>query len=396
MLATERYSPMTADDKRRALRIVHLCTPARVGGLERVVQALARAQSEQGHEVTILAVAGAVEDATAFFAPLEGAPLRTVPMVFGARAYREERRAVRDRLAALAPDVVHTHGYRADLLHGGPTRRAGIATVSTVHGSSRMGGLSHFFEWLQLRALRRFDAVVPVSGPLERTLRAVGVAPDRLHLIPNAVSAQMVALGRAEARERLGLPADATRVFGWVGRLVPVKGADVFLRALAKLPAGSGIGSIVGDGPDRPAMEALAGELGLAERVRFHGEVDDAAAFLSAFDAFVLSSRSEGTPIVVLEAMRAALPVIATAVGGVPDLVDDPRTGWLVPAESPDALAAAMTAAFSVPGEGLRRGRAGADRLRAEYDPVTWVTRYDAAYRGAMRRAATASERDLL
>lgn len=380
---------MTTDDKRRAWRIVHLCTPARVGGLERVVQALGRAQAEQGHEVTVLAVVGTLGDAEAFFAPFAGSGVRTVPVLLGARAYARERREIRERLARLAPDVVHTHGYRADLLHGGPTRRAGVATVSTVHGSSRMGGLSHFFEWLQLRALRRFDAVVPVSTPLERTLRAVGVAADRLHAIPNVVAARAVTHDRSAARSRLGLPSDTTRVLGWVGRVVPVKGADIFLRALALLPEGVGIASIIGDGPDRPAMEQLARELGIAERVRFHGEVDDAAAFLPAFDALVLSSRSEGTPIVVLEAMRAALPVIATSVGGVPDLVSDPQTGWLVPAESPEALAAAISAAFSQPGEAERRGAAGAERLRREYDPVRWVERYDAAYAAAAKRRAS-------
>lgn len=376
---------MTADDKRGALRVVHLCTPARVGGLERVIQALGRAQADRGHEVTVLAVVGSPEDAEAFFAPFAGSTVRTIPVQLGPRAYRREREVVRAHLAGLAPDVVHTHGYRADLMHGGPTRRAGIATVSTVHGSSRMGGLSHFFEWLQLRALRAFDAVVPVSSPLERTLRGVGVRAERLHLIPNAVGARVAALGRDEARERLGLPRDGTRVLGWVGRLVPVKGADVFIRALALLPAEAGIASIIGDGPDRAAVESLAREFGLAERVRFHGEVDDAAPLLPAFDAFVLSSRSEGTPIVVLEAMRAALPVIATSVGGVPDLVTDPATGWLVASESPEALAAAIDAAFARPGDAKRRGEAGAARLRTEYDPARWVARYDVAYAAAMR-----------
>jgi glycosyltransferase involved in cell wall biosynthesis len=382
---SELYPPMTADDKGGALRVAHLCTPARVGGLERVIQALSRAQVARGHAVSVIAVVSSPGDAAAFFAPLEGSGVRTIPLVMGARAYRTERLRVRGLLIADRPDVVHTHGYRADLLHGAPVRRAGIATVSTVHGSSRMGGLSHFFEWLQLRALRGFDAVVPVSSPLERTLREVGVRAERLHLIANAVSEGSGALSREAARARLGLPADVGCVFGWVGRVVPVKGADVFIRAIAALPPDAGIASIIGDGPDRTAMESLARELGVEGRVRFHGEVADAAPLLAAYDAFVLSSRSEGTPIVALEAMRASLPIIATAVGGVPDIVVDGRTGWLVPPERPQALATALAAAARDPEEMRRRGRAGLERLRTEYDISRWVKRHDEVYAAAMR-----------
>src|SRR5690242_15263160 len=130
-----------ADDKRSApsaRRVVHLCTPARVGGLERVVQALARGQAATGQEVTVIAVVGDPEDAAAFFVPFEGSGVRTITIHLGSRAYRRERQLVREKLRELSADVLHTHGYRADLLHGGPARAAGVATVSTVHGSSRM------------------------------------------------------------------------------------------------------------------------------------------------------------------------------------------------------------------------------------------------------------------
>ncbi len=382
---------MTADDKRGARRIVHLCTPARVGGLERVVQALSREQAARGHDVTVLAVVGDPATAEAFFEPFAGSGVRTIAMVFGGREYRRERRGIREAVLERRAHVVHTHGYRVELLHGGPLRRAGLAVVSTVHGSSRMGGLTHLMEWMQLRALRRFGGVVAVSSPLERTLLDVGVARDRLHRIPNVVPLAAAALPRDDARRALGLPTGTEPVLGWVGRIVPVKGMDVFLRAVALMPKGTHVISIIGDGPDRAPMEALARELGIADRVRFHGELPDSAKLLAAFDAFVLSSRSEGTPIVVLEAMRASLPIVATAVGGVPDVVQDPGTGWLVPPESPEALARAMGDVLADPGGAAARGRAGLDRLRREYDPGVWVARYDEVY----ERAITFRERDL-
>ena len=330
----------------------------------------------------MLAVVGEGDVAEAFFAPLAGSGVRTVAVTPGARAYRREREIIRQRIREIAPDVVNSHGYRADLMHGGPTRRAGVATVSTVHGSSRMGGLSHLLEWLQLRALRRFDAVVPVSRPLQATLRRVGVAEACLHLIPNAVISDSAMMDASGARGKLGLPPTGA-VLGFVGRIVEVKGLDILLRALARTPAESSIASIIGDGPARPAMERLAAELGLGDRVRFHGEIGDAGALLPAFDVLVLPSRSEGTPIVILEAMRAALPVVATAVGGVPDVVSE-DTGWLVPTEDPAALAAAIMGAVADRAEARRRGQAGLARLRAEYDAGTWVERYDAVYESAI------------
>lgn len=366
----------------RRLHVVLLCTPARVGGLERVVQALAAALCARGHRVTVLAIVASAAGLGPFLAPFEGTGAQVMPLEFGGREYARERREVARVLAGLAPDVLHTHGYRADLLHGGAARRAGIATVSTLHGSSRMGGLSHFFEWLQLRALRRFDGVIPVSAPLLESLRRVGVAAERLTLVPNALAGSDTAIPRGAARAELGLPGDATPVIGWVGRLVQVKAADVFLEALALLPRTPWLASVVGDGPELDALQERAALLGIHDRVRFHGEVDDAARVLTAFDLFVLSSRSEGTPIAVLEAMRAALPVVATAVGGVADLLGG--TGWTVPKERPAALAAAIEAVLGDPAGAATRGNEGRQRVLTEFDPARWAERHEDVYARAV------------
>ncbi|MBL8997544.1 MAG: glycosyltransferase [Gemmatimonadetes bacterium] len=372
------------------LHVVVLCAPASVGGLEKVVQALAGELATSGHAVTVVAVVAAAERADPLFAPLRGTHVRCIARVFGAREYRRERREVQALLRELGADVLHTHGYRSDLLHGGPTRRAGIATVSTVHGSSRMGGLSHLFEWLQLRALRAADAVIAVSAPLARSLRGVGVPEERLHLLPNAVTRREQRATRAEARAALALPDDGTPTLGWVGRLVPVKGADVFLESLAGLP-GAWRATLVGDGPERTALEAQATRLGIAERVRFAGAVPDAARFLVGLDAFVLSSRSEGTPIALLEAMQAGVPSVATAVGGVPDLLGD--AGWLVPPESPAELRAAIAAMLASPAEAARRGAEARARVEREYDPRRWAARHAEIYRAAIARRASAGPR---
>ena len=375
------------------LTVLHLCAPAEVGGLERVVQGLSRGLAERGHEVVVVAVVEPGADTAPFFGPIEEAGGRTVRLDIPGRGYLRERREVRSLLDELRPDVLHTHGYRPDLLHGGAARRRGVATVSTLHGSSRMGGLSHLFEALQERALRRFDGVVAVSAPLVETLRQKGVRRESIHLVPNGWTPPRDPLSRPEAREALGHPNGDVPVLGWIGRLIPIKGCDVFLRSLIELREMPWRASVIGDGPERQELEALAAELGLEDRVRFHGAVHEAARFLGAFDLFVLSSRSEGTPMVVLEAFGSGTPVVATAVGGVPDLLEEGRAGWLAPSEDPGRLGAVIREALTQRTVALTKGERGRARLEAELGMDAWIRGHLRVYRSAMALRRRRSDR---
>jgi glycosyltransferase involved in cell wall biosynthesis len=224
---------------------------------------------------------------------------------------------------------------------------------------------------------------VAVSRPLSARLRDAGVAPDRVHVIQNAWTRQGPPLARAEARAALGL-AGTGFVAGWVGRLSHEKAPDVWLEAFARLRDPELGTCYVGDGPLRPDLELRAREPDLAGRVRFAGEMADAARLLPAFDALVLSSRTEGTPMVLLEALDAGVPVIATAVGGVPDLLSDTE-GWLVPAEDPVALAAALESVRARPDEA--RARAESARSRIARDPAypLWIDAHRNLYRAIAR-----------
>jgi glycosyltransferase involved in cell wall biosynthesis len=241
------------------LSIVHLCAPAHVGGLERVVQGLAGEQHRQGHTVRVVAVVEPGADVSAFADPLLADDVDVDVLVLPGRAYLREIRLVRRRIREWRPDVLHTHGYRPDLLHGWSARAAGIATVSTLHGSSRMGGASAVFEWIQERALGRFDAVVAVSLPLVEALEARGVPRDRIHVVPNAWTPPSEPLDRAAARAELGATDDRVLI-GWVGRLIPIKGADVLLDALAEVRGDGWSVCMIGAGPERSGLEARAAE----------------------------------------------------------------------------------------------------------------------------------------
>lgn len=366
--------------------IVHVVAPAEFGGLERVVQMLGPGLRGLGHTVHVVAVVAAGETAQPFFEPLADAGVVTRTVTVPRRGYRRERAAIAAVIRELHPDVVHTHGYRPDVVDAGVARRMGIPVVTTVHGFTGGGWKNRMYEWLQCRAFRGFDAVVAVSRPLVALLEKHGVSPSRIHEVPNAWRPTAPPCSRASARAELKLPSNAF-VVGWVGRLSHEKGPDVLLEALLQLRDLPLVVSMVGNGLMRVALQSQAGRLGLNGRLRWHGAVADAGSLLAAFDVCVLSSRTEGTPIVLFEAMAAGVPVVATRVGGVPDVVS-PAEAALVPSEDPVALAAAIRAVYRDPVAARARAVAARARLERAHSVASWLGRYEEIYRRVSRGAA--------
>jgi glycosyltransferase involved in cell wall biosynthesis len=360
------------------LHIVHLTAPARFGGLEAVVAALAAGAARRGHTVQVISLLGLDPmDRCAAFEPLTGSGVHQIEIRLAGRSYRTERHRVGKVLAPFPEAIVHSHGYHADLVGFWATRSVPNRIVSTVHGFTGGRAKNQIYEWLDRQALRRFDAVVPVSLPLVDRLALAGVPRDRVHLIPNGYAGRVEPLGRAAARAELGLPADAP-VVGWIGRLSREKAPDVFLEASGR--AGASVrASVIGNGVMRSALEAQAAMLGIAERVHWHGELPGAARFLPAFDVLMMTSRTEGTPIVLLEAMAAGIPVIVTAVGGIPDVVTD-REAVLVPSEHPDLLAQAIDDLFRSPEAARTRAERAKTRLSEQFGAEPWLDRYERVY----------------
>lgn len=367
------------------LSILQLCNPTAFGGLERVVQGLSLGLAARGHRVTVAGVHVPGADRRAFFEPLAAGGVATRPVVIGARDYLGERREVARLLDELRVDVVQAHGYRADIVHRGSAAARQIGFISTMHGTGDLTGLTAVYDWLQERLLHRSDAVIAVSTPIAARLQR-RVSADRLHVVPNAWVPLRPPLPRAEARARIGLPADVP-VIGWVGRLAPVKGPDLLLQALAGLSDRPWLACIVGEGPERLALEALAATLGLQERVRFVGALPEAGHLSAAYDVFALSSRSEGTPIALLEAMAARTAVVAFGVGGVPSVLNDTTEGWLCPPGDLAAMTAAFEHALHAPAERARRAAAAADRLEREFGVEPWLDRHERIYRAAIQSA---------
>ena len=217
----------------------------------------------------------------------------------------------------------------------------------------------------------------------EHMLRSVpGLDPDRVVMVPNAVA--VAGITPAGVRAGLGIAPDVRLVVG-AGGLEPRKGFDVLLEAVALLPPDVHV-AIAGEGKERGALEALASQSILADRVHLLGQRSDVPALMRAADAFALASRVESMPVVVLEAMAAGVPVVATEVSGARELLDAradrPAAGWVVPVGDAAALASALAAALEPGGDGARRGGEAERRVREEFTPERLTAAIEALLSG--------------
>lgn len=298
------------------------------------------------------------------------------------------RRLVR-LLRARSVDVVHTHSAKAGALGRVAARRSGArVVVHTLHGlpfHEFQGRIPHAaFVGIERGLGRLTDVHLAVgTGVAVEALRRGLARPDRLYTIGPAVDPPTVALtpaSRARARHLLGLGEDDL-VVGTVGRLDPQKAPEVMLRALRSMrqPA---VLVWAGDGELRETTRREVDRLGLADRVHLLGNRNDVPEILPAFDVFALSSRYEGLPCVIVEAQQCGIPVVATAVNAVPDVVVPGETGLLVPPEEPRLLAAALDHALTHPDQASGWTRAAREHLGSRYDPQTLGRTLDAVYRG--------------
>jgi glycosyltransferase involved in cell wall biosynthesis len=265
-------------------------------------------------------------------------------------------------LASFRPDLLHAHDYKTNLLGLILGRCFRIPVVTTLHGYVQRGGRLELYYLLDRLSLPLLDHVISVSPDLDRHAGEARVARSRRSMIENAIDTDEYVrrADRAAARERLGIPPGRLLV-GAVGRLSEEKGFDVLLRATHRLVQhGLDLGLVIaGEGEARPALAALIAELGLGDRARLLGHQADVKGVFEALDLFALSSRREGLPNVVLEALALEVPVVATRVAGVPRLIRDGENGVLVEPGSAEELARGMEQLLRDAGARDRLARAG-------------------------------------
>jgi glycosyltransferase involved in cell wall biosynthesis len=297
------------------------------------------------------------------------------------------------------PDVVHTHtakagtlGRIAALVYNTTARRSRrCAVIHTFHGhvlEGYFGPLGSAVVRAVERTLARITNRIVTISVRQRddiTRRFAIAPPGKVAIVPLGLElGPLLALDARSGRTRTGPPAGSDEVIvGYVGRLVPIKDLDTLVRgvalARARLPQIRLV--IAGDGDERRALEARVTELGLEGRVDFLGWRSDLAALYQSMDVFVLTSINEGTPVSLIEAMAAGVPVVASSVGGVPDVVEDGVTGVLVPPRQPEAVAAAIVSAVRQPERASVMAARARRSVRDRFDSARLVQETEAMYR---------------
>lgn len=286
----------------------------------------------------------------------------------------------------MQPQVVHTHTAKAGFVGRVAAKLAGVPViVHTFHGHVFQGYFSpaktKMFILLERITARMSDTVITLTEGLRRELaEEYGIARrSRITVLPLGLDLDAFARVPRQSgdfRSAHGIAPDVPLI-GIVGRLVPIKNHELFLQAAVKvrerLP--NACFAIIGDGELRAELEATTARLGLTDCVRFVGWVRDVAPVYSDLDALVISSRNEGTPVSVIEALSARCPVVTTAVGGLPDLLDQGALGTLVPTEDVNALADAIVRTVTAPPDTTRAqqlmlDRYGIDRLVMDLDQL--------------------------
>jgi len=365
------------------MKILHVCAPAQFGGLESVVMQLTSGLRDRSIDAQV-AVVGTHSDhgVESFAQRLTHLQLPVHRIAVGSRQYSLERSLLRDLLSIGRFDVLHTHGYRADVVHGSTARRHGCAHVSTLHGFTSKGIRGRLYEYLQIRQVARGDAIVAVSSAIaSRVIRHRSDAP--VQIVRNAIAEPDIVLSRAAARLRLGL-SDGLPCIGWVGRLSHEKGPDLALRARALVPFPVRL-VFVGDGPMRASLEAEWAADVQAGTVVFAGLREDARSLMSAFDAIAITSRTEGTPITLLEAMWSGTPTVVSAVGGIPEVVDR-TTSMLVPPDA-DALGQAFSEVISQTEASAIRADAAKVLVRERFGIDQWLDAHVRIYLSVTTKA---------
>lgn len=285
-----------------------------------------------------------------------------------------------------AKKMVHTHGSQLLQSHGYKSHAlcctlkclTGLPWIAFVHGWTTENMKVRLYHSLDQFLLRFADRIVVVADEIRQRLNSGWIDHRKIVTIPNAIAPgdYPPAEQGENVRQKYSIP-EGTKIVGVVGRLSPEKGQIHFIEALPAVIASvpNIVAMLVGDGPDREHLVAKVSELGIQERVIFAGYQNEMAPFHRIFDLVVLPSLSEGMPNVALESMYFGKPVVATRVGGVPEVIVDNGTGLIVPSGDAASLANAMVVLLSNTQLSSTYGQAGKERVAADFNPNTRAER---------------------
>jgi glycosyltransferase involved in cell wall biosynthesis len=387
----------------RPIKVMHIIARLNIGGAAVYVIELVEQLNALGYDARLICgMVGTSEGDMRYIADERHVPVQVLPRLGREISFLGDLSTVFQLWRLMRrerPDIVHTHTAKAGLVGRFAAWLSGVPViVHTFHGhvfAGYFGGLkTRLFLQLERLCARLSTRIVTLSPDLKRDLVTVyRIAPaDKIEVIELGFDLRKLLEAEQWAspfRLEQNIPEDA-RLIGIVGRLVPIKNHELFFAAaklvLEQFPAA--YFAVVGDGERRTELEALAHALGIADHVRFTGWISDPVPVYAALDVLVLCSKNEGLPVSLIEAMAAGVPVVATAVGGVNDLLEGGRLGAIVPPDDAAALSGAilnilpMTNAIAA----QKIAAAAVEAVRDRYDIGQSAAKTDALYRRLLHK----------
>lgn len=379
---------------RSPLRVAYILTAIDFGGSDRVSLNFLKKVDRKRFETVPILLTRPWEEENIFIRELrkEGYPIEKVPVALRPRSegrdYFRILRCLKIAHSILKKgsfDLVHTHGYFADIVGIPVAKKLSISTIATCHGFISNDRNLRIYNGLDRLVLKFSDKIIAVSEEIKKELIQSGINESRIGVILNAVNtnirSEQASESRQEKRRQLKI-GEEERVVGYVGRLSEEKGIkNLMIAASMLIRSGTPVKVLIlGEGPQRKELEALVEKEGLTESVIFAGFQTDVESWMPALDLFCLPSLTEGTPMALLEAMAYGVPVVATAVGGVPGVIQSGRNGLLVSPNQSEALRDAIAQLLK---EGALRSslsEAARDSIKKNYHIDDWTRKIEAQY----------------
>lgn len=374
------------------IRVLHLGSPTGLYGAERWILALIKNLPIE----RIRSWVGVIRDAPGLEAPLcrEASRLGVGTRVFEAPGKLSLKAIgqIRDFIRENRIQILHTHGYKPDIIGRVAVKGTDCRTLATPHGwSTNAGHRLRAYEAIDRVCFMFLDAIAPLSEELHAGLRVLPGMRSKLHMIENGVD-----MSEFETPCEVPEPLRSWRtagltLIGYVGQLIERKRLDTLITAFHQVSQPDAHLCLIGDGPSRPHLEELVLKLGESTRVTFLGYRYDRIALIKGLDIFVLPSELEGIPRCLMEAMSAAVPVIASDIPGCRELVQPDVTGLLFAPGDPNALCRQIDALLGDADTRERLAQTGAEHVRTRYSAARMAQEYLALYEHLVVPARTRS-----
>lgn len=377
----------------KSIRVMHLNASVQIGGAEKVIMTLSKGMKDTAFDPIVASFVTYGESASGGGEFIEeskrlGIDTRIITTKKMCRFMLSELfRNLFDLCRLIRKEkikLLHTHGYKADIIGLAASKILNIPIVSTAHGWTSCSKNVKLYEFLDRLALRFFDRVIAVSDSVKDRLLKSHISPQKIEKIYNAIelkTSSEVLLSTKSFKDSFNL-SNGNKLIGAIGRLSIEKGLSYFLEAgkevISRYPQIRLL--IVGEGPERQNLEIMAERFAIKDKVIFCGFQKDISTIYSILDVVVLSSVTEGLPLTLLEALAHEKPVVATRVGGVPELIKDGETGILVNPKDSQGLANGILKILDNPEEAKKLAMRGRKLVEEKFNSKSMSERIEKLY----------------